>query len=151
MTGIPGIGKSTYIKNNMYDPCFKTVSRDEIRFSMLREGEEHFSHECDVFDTFVREINESLAAGFHTVADATHINKASRLKLLRRIDRRLYERVISICLVGDIDIAIARNEKRKGSRRYVPQEAICRMYEQLTLPTDKEPFDRIIIERIKET
>ena len=47
MCGGPGSGKSTWIKKNL--PTFKgytkVVSRDEIRFSLVKEGEEYFSKE----------------------------------------------------------------------------------------------------------
>ena len=39
MIGVPGAGKSTWCKENIKSPMQKYVSRDEIRFSLLKEGE----------------------------------------------------------------------------------------------------------------
>ena len=39
--GAPGAGKSTFIKNSMTE-CI-VVSRDKIRFSMVKEDESYFS------------------------------------------------------------------------------------------------------------
>ena len=45
MVGAPGAGKSTFIKNNKDKLCgsVNIVSRDEIRFSLLKDGDEYFS------------------------------------------------------------------------------------------------------------
>ena len=71
-----GAGKSTFIKNSMTE-CI-VVSRDKIRFSMVKEDESYFSKEKEVYKEFVRLINEHLSKNCDVVADATHLNAASR-------------------------------------------------------------------------
>ena len=83
LMGAPGSGKSTWIKNHL-SLTDKYVSRDEVRFSMVSEGEEYFSKENQVFKEYVKRINEGLE-NYDVFADATHITAASRNKLLRAI------------------------------------------------------------------
>ena len=48
MVGCPGSGKSTWAKKHLPDTYY--VSRDEVRFSLLQDGEDYFSHEKEVFN-----------------------------------------------------------------------------------------------------
>ena len=54
MVGIPASGKSTLIEKEV--SCLEeerkttaVVSRDAVRFSMLKEGEDYFAHEDEVY------------------------------------------------------------------------------------------------------
>ena len=60
MCGVPGTGKSTWIKNNLskFEGEVEVISRDEIRFSMVSEGEEYFSKEDEVFKEFINRIKK---------------------------------------------------------------------------------------------
>ena len=150
MIGIPGSGKSTCIKNNLemlvrdYG-VGKVVSRDAIRFSLVKEDEPYFSKEKEVFNTFIKEIKEGLAdekINF-VVADATHINQASRTKTLRALGDSLKGvKVVAIVMITDLDTCLQRNMKRTG-RELVPEDAIINMYYNSTRPEEEEGFDEI--------
>ena len=60
MCGIPGSGKSTWIKKRLMENGGIWISRDEVRFSMVKEDEDYFSKECEVFDKFISNICEAL-------------------------------------------------------------------------------------------
>jgi len=47
MCGCPGSGKTTWLKDHV-KPGSAIISRDAIRFSLLKEGEDYFSHEEEV-------------------------------------------------------------------------------------------------------
>ena len=54
MCGVPGCGNSTWIKDRMkihreQEESATCVSRDSIRFLMLKDGEDFFSSEDEVF------------------------------------------------------------------------------------------------------
>lgn len=132
MIGIPGSGKSTYakqIKNAVH------ISRDEIRFSIITPEDDYFSKETQVFEEFCKQINTELAFGKNVIADATHLNRSSRNKLLRNI--KGYDELVAIVLNTHYTQALEQNENRAGTRSYVPRDVIRRMAMQLTIP-DKE-------------
>ena len=56
MCGIPGSGKSTWAKKRLMENGGIWISRDEVRFSMVKEDEDYFSKECEVFDKFIANI-----------------------------------------------------------------------------------------------
>lgn len=152
--GIPGSGKSTYLKFMVGDKLeHEYVSRDEIRFSLVKEDEEYFSREDDVWAEFVRRINEGLAAGKTVWADATHISVKSRAKLLRALEK-MPDEIAVLWLDTPLQVAYERNLQRDGSRAYVPESVIERMWYSLQEPRFNEvtgfEYDVIYIKRPDE-
>ena len=134
--GVPGSGKSTFLKKHIGSDEF-IISRDEIRFGLLKENEEYFSHENEVFDKFIDEIIYLIKQGKNVYADATHLNARSRDKLIWSINARepeLLSHIEAIFFDVPIDICLERNEYRKGTKAYVPRGVIRRMYSQLEIP-----------------
>lgn len=138
MMGLPGAGKSTWAKTHMGDNDIY-ISRDAIRFSLVGANEEYFSKETSVFDQFVASINEALAEGFAPAvyADATHLNRASRQKLLNRITAP-YDRLEIVFINNSVPVCLDQNESRKGTRAYVPKGVIRRMSCSLEEPCFRE-------------
>ena len=144
MVGAPGSGKSTYARkfSEEHGSGIKIISRDAIRFSMVRDGSPYFSKEKAVFKEFIREINEGLDEG-DVIADATHINEISRMKVIKRIDLSKCK-VSCIVLLADELTAIKRNHLREGRAR-VPDSVISENYARFTHPkTDKFHYHTII-------
>ena len=142
MVGCPGSGKSTYAKKNFPNALY--VSRDEIRFSLVKENEEYFSKENEVFTDFINTINLGLAAGDDVIADATHLNSKSRMKLLGSVDLdKTKTEVIAIVMQTPLELCIKRNELRKGTRSYVPINVIKNMYKFFKIPTFEECYGMI--------
>ena len=144
MVGAPGSGKSTYARkfSEEHGSGIKIISRDVIRFSMVKDGSPYFSKEKAVFKEFIREINEGLDEG-DVIADATHINEVSRMKVIKRIDMSKCK-LSCIVLLTDEPIAIKRNHLREGRAR-VPDSVISENYARFTHPkTDKFHYHTII-------
>ena len=145
LCGPSGCGKSTWARNFLAenDPLFQNirdVSRDEIRFSMLKEGEDYFAHEKEVFKTFADTIRHTLIDGFDVIADATHLNEFSRRKLTQSIDMYFkdYE-IIYVVFNVDADTCVERNKNREG-RANVPENVIrnmCRDFREPSLDEDE--------------
>ncbi len=140
--GIPGSGKSTEARRmagslTARNLTVEHISRDELRFSMISDESEYFSKEKEVFSKFVEKMNNSLNKNDCTIIDATHISKASRAKILRRIENPASVRLLVLYLTIPIDICMQQNDLRTGRER-VPHEVIERMAEGFETPTEKE-------------
>jgi predicted kinase len=141
LCGPSGSGKTTWANTgDMQDVMY--VSRDEVRTRYLKEGEDYFSHEKEVFKTFVKEIATRLMTGCDTIADATHLNMFSRCKLMQALDMytRDYE-VVYVVFHTDADTCVERNKNRTG-RANVPENVIRKMCRDFRAPTMDED-DRI--------
>ena len=137
LAGIPGSGKSTWLRTHLGDGD-AYVSRDEVRFSIISDDEDYFAHETETFDKFVREIENNLEKGKRVFADATHINWASRRKLIEHLHNRENIDIDVYYFTITLPLAIARNNQRQGRAR-VPEDVIRRMYKQSTHPST-DPF-----------
>lgn len=149
MCGCPASGKSTWIKEQVTSASkylnIQVVSRDLIRFGLLCEnGGDYFSQEKQVFRVYCKRISEFLADDTTdiVIADATHINKKSRAKLLNNIVISKDCRLEAVCLETPLQVCLERNAEREGLAR-VPDEAIYGLYSDYERPTGAEGFEII--------
>lgn len=148
MCGIPGCGKSTFLKNIIKTNNSVIISRDAIRFSIVKPDEEYFSHEDEVLEIFWNQINEALAANNTVYVDQTSLTPKARKWLLQHVTG--YEHANLIWIDEDLETCLERNEKRKGTRAYVPKGVIHRMFSQFVEPSLEEGFYRIFRYNSKE-
>lgn len=145
MMGIPGSGKSTLAKSKFINEKDLYISRDEIRFNIVPPEAPYFSKENEVFDEFVRQIQAGIdnKEKRYVVADATHLNGGSRLKLLNRLNRDFIETYV-IFVNTPLEIALERNSKREG-RENVPEHIIRNMYNSIEKPLKGENISKMFI------
>lgn len=146
LAGVPGSGKSTWIRSQLV-PGAEWISRDNVRFAILSDEDDYFAHEDDVFDTFINYINQTLEKdNIHTIyIDATHLNKRSRDKVLRRVHKDNIGELNCVCFDIPLAVCISRNNLRAGRSR-VPETAICNMYNSYRHPDkSQEHFDHILV------
>lgn len=136
MCGCPGSGKTTYAKQYLLEKSNTIyVSRDEIRFSLVDEKDKYFAKEKMVYKTFLKRINEGLKNGYNVIADATHLNHFSRLKLFNQLAYNpLDVETVIVFLDTPLEVCKERNEKRAGTRAYVPFSALYDMYNNIERP-----------------
>lgn len=133
--GAPGCGKSTWIKNHGYSNII--ISRDDVRFSMMKDGDDYFANEKQVFQTYVKNIQKALDDGNANVyADATHLNERSRNKLLNALNLEGVQ-IHYLYFLTSLEECLVRNLNREGLRQ-VPESAIKRMYYSMSDPMDDE-------------
>lgn len=146
LVGLPGSGKSTWANTHLAALKGKTsvISRDAIRFSLVEEGQPYFSKEKEVYRKYISALKENLQTQDNIVADATHLNPASRSKLLYSLGGSLKDvEVVAIVMTKDFGRALRQNELRVGTRAYVPPEQIKKMSKGYSDPTLEEGFDKI--------
>lgn len=141
MCGMPGSGKSYFAEEITKAVQTKLISRDEIRFSMLKENDEYFAKENLVFSRFMELINKALKNDYSVIADATHLTPGSRRKLLSNLTVAPSS---IVCFYFDLpfDVCLSRNETRSG-RKFVPKDVMESMYKNFKIPTYSEGFDYI--------
>ena len=153
MMGVPGSGKSTYVKNILkYGDIY--VSRDEIRYSLLTEEDDYFAKENEVIKLFIQTIDEALANEDYqgnVYADATHLSPKGRAQVLNQLKNK--DKVSVIYLDIPLNIILKRNAQREG-RAFVPENVVHRMYNSIILPTKEEGIEKLIIidenQKVKE-
>ena len=138
--GAPGCGKSTYIKNHLKENEM-VISRDKIRFSLLKDTDEYFSKEKEVYNEFIKQINAAIADNKDFYVDQTSLNAAARDKLFNQLIKKP-DKIIGIYFTTPLDIILQRNAQRTG-RALVPENVVINMYKILTKPTSEENFDEI--------
>ena len=151
LCGVPGSGKSTWARKKIEElgsDKVDWVSRDKIRFSKLAPGEDYFSHEDEVMDDFIAQIQNDIDDKVpYIIADATHLTTKSRCQVLERL--RLTGVVINyVCFEVPLDVAIQRNNLRHG-RELVPETVIVNMFNRYVRP--RGGFVTVVDKEGKET
>ena len=145
LCGPSGSGKSTWALDfiDKHNEVWY-VSRDDIRLDLLSDGEDYFSHEKEVFKTFVGVLYALLSNGEDAIADATHLNMFSRCKLIQAIDMRGYKEyeIVYVVFNTDAETCVEHNKARTG-RRNVPENVIRNMCRDFRVPT-KDEDERVI-------
>lgn len=141
LVGIPGCGKSTWASTFSKQNNIPIVSRDQIRFNLVKEDDDYFAYEKLVFSNYAMAISKLLQTGHDVIADATHINNKSRTKLLKRLDRYYKDyNIIFVTFTTSLKQCLLNNQTRNG-RAQVPESVIYRMANQYVAPV-KEEDDR---------
>ena len=138
LCGCPASGKSTWVKSQKPGVW---CSRDQVRFMMVKEDEEYFSREDEVFNHWIYCINRAIeneTGPKNIYVDATHISQKSRNKVLNK----LYLDKVNIIAVDfntPLKECLRRNAKRPG-RECVPPDVLRQMYNNYQPPTFNEKY-----------
>jgi len=141
MAGVPGCGKSTFLEKNVHKDSSVIISRDKIRFSLIKPEDNYFTHEDKVVKIFWNKINEELQNGKDVFVDQTSLTPKARKWLLSHV--KGYDKAYLIWVDTPLETCLNRNENRKGTLGYVPRGQIRRMYLQFIAPTLDEGFETI--------
>ena len=136
MCGPAGSGKTTWVRVNAESGTSAHISRDRIRFNMVKEDEYYFSRENEVYMEFVQQITKALSCEWvDTVyADATHLTKKSREKLVGEVSS-IYPKIdiYAVVVLPNLQQCLEQNAQRQG-REYVPESVIKNMYHSFQDP-----------------
>jgi predicted kinase len=142
MCGPAGAGKSTWVIKQMAPITDLYISRDNIRFMLLKENDDYFAKENQVKKMFYDAIaNATSESEWENIfIDATHLTTTARFKTLMNIANGV--EIIAVSFEVPIETAIERNNQRVG-RALVPEKAIRNMYASYKIPALYEGFREI--------
>jgi len=137
MIGLPGSGKSTYLKQLGVNP----ISSDAIRLLLADDATIQTIH-GRVFATMRYLLRHRIAIGRPvSYADATHLTVAERAPYVS-IARAYGCDLEAVFFDVPVQVCQERNRQR---RRVVPEEAIEAMQVKLVPPSVEEGFNRITV------
>lgn len=139
LVGLPGSGKSTYIKKH-FNTNLHVHSSDDIREELTGNAEDQTVN-AKVFELLHKRVHEDLKNGISCVYDATNISWKKRkafLESLKNID------CWKIChiIATPYEVCLEQNKQRD---RVVPEHVIKRMYMNFDIPWYNEGWDDIEI------
>lgn len=151
MCGPAGSGKTTWVREHATPGVSAHISRDRIRFKMVKEDEYYFSRENEVYMEFTRQIMKAITCEWvdEVYVDATHLTKKSREKLVREINNvcRPFD-IIVVAIKPSVEQCLAQNAQRSG-REFVPETVIRNMYKSFQHPLKDDLNYEMIIENDK--
>lgn len=137
LVGIPGSGKSTWVKES-YDGNGEVLSSDAIREELY--GDEAIQgNPSEVFDELYYRMEECLKRDLDVVIDATSIGKRERYTTIK-MAKQYNAELEAIVFKTPIAVCIRRNDERV---RTVPDYAMDHMIRKFEDPTIAEGFDAI--------
>ena len=141
--GLPGSGKSTYVKNFIKDKDIEYLSSDSLR-AVYGKSEEDQSVTSIVFGHIKRKVDEFLKDGKNVLVDATSVNRKERSDYINTA-KKYGAKVVAIVFKMDRQGLIDRNKKRgEQGGRVVPDWVIDKMLAKFEEPSYDEGIDVMI-------
>lgn len=140
MIGLPGSGKSFYVKSMSEELGATIHSSDAIREELFG-SEEDQSDSSRVFKLLHYRVKKDLSDGRDTIYDATNINSKRRRAFLQELNKYNYKK-IAIFMATPYEKCLERNNTRD---RKVPESVIKHMYMSFNVPCTQEGFDAVRI------
>ena len=142
--GIPGSGKTTYLKPLALREKLTYVNADDIRAEVNGNAADQNRHEW-VMRLFYERVRDGLKSGSGgVVLDMTYSRQRDRLDAIAYCREHGATEVVAYWFSTPLSVAMRRNA---GRDRVVPERALFAMAHrlQLTPPTLDEGYDRIIV------
>ena len=141
--GLPGSGKSTYVKNFIKDKDIEYLSSDSLR-AVYGKSEEDQTVTPLVFGHIKRKVDEFLKDGKNVLVDATSVNRKERSDYINTA-KKYGAKVVAIVFKMDRQGLIDRNKKRgEEGGRVVPDWVIDKMLAKFEEPSYSEGIDVMI-------
>ena len=141
--GLPGSGKSTYVKNFINNKDIEYLSSDSLR-AVYGKSEEDQTVTPLVFGHIKRKVDEFLKDGKNVMVDATSVNRKERSDYIKTAKKH-GAKVVAIVFKMDRQGLIDRNKKRgEQGGRVVPDWVIDKMLNKFEDPSYSEWIDVMI-------
>lgn len=150
LVGLPGSGKSTWMRNLMSsDEEYVVVSSDdEIEKYAKSKGLTY----SDVFDEYVKtatslmnhKFKEAIQNNMNIIWDQTNMNSKKRRSILQQLSQR-YRKVAVVFQVDDSELDRRLKKRAQEEGKHIPNHVIDSMRRSFEMPSRSEGFDEVII------
>ena len=148
LVGLPGSGKSTWLKNYVTND-FVTLSTDDIIEEIAKSRGLTYS---DVWSESIKGATklmeqrfvEAIAEGRNIVWDQTNCTSKKRKTVLAKVPNSY----IKVAVVFDTPLDVIKTrlvERALATGKHIPQSVLLNMYNTFEMPTLDEGFDSIRI------
>lgn len=145
MVGLPGSGKSTVAKDNLYGITGTRIASDEIRKELFGDVEYDRSNNEKLFNTLHTRVKALLTCGEDVIYDATNIKKRRRIAFLRTLSGISCKKVCVVMATPYVSCLEQNRVRISNGEPGVPDEAIKRMYMNWEPPHKSEGWDKIYL------
>lgn len=146
LIGVPGSGKSTWIKNQVWALGLPVISTDNFVEAYAKEQGKTYS---EVFDEYmpiavklmVNQAKICEANGLDVIWDQTSTSVASRKRKFHTLPR--YEHIAVVFPTPEKEELAKRLASRPGKN--IPDKVMKMMIENFEMPTEEEGFTKITV------
>lgn len=148
LVGLPGSGKSTWLRNKLQHENLMVVSSDdEIEKFAKTQGKSY----SQVFDEYIKMATSNMYANLNSAIkddisiawDQTNLSLKKRKSILQKIPKH-YKKVAVIFDIDDQVLTDRLYNRAKIEGKYIPNHVIERMKSTYVKPTTTEGFDEVI-------
>lgn len=148
LVGLPGSGKSTWIRSVNAAGEYVVISSDDKIDAHAKENGKTYS---DVFDSYIKQATSAMNADFkeavannkNIIWDQTNMSSKKRKGILQQLPKN-YKKIAVVFQIAD-DELIRRLEKRsKDEGKTIPMGIVYSMAKSFEMPTTAEGFNEII-------
>lgn len=148
LVGVPGAGKSTWVKTQTLTSDYKYISTDRIVERYAAHVKKTYTEVFGLFmpravEEMVRQVNNAKKKGKDIIWDQTSTTIASRARKFRMLPD--YEMIAVVFPTPEQE----ELEKRLASRpgKEIPKNVVDDMIKNWEDPSEQEGFDKVIIVR----
>jgi protein phosphatase len=145
LIGVQGSGKSSWARANAGRLAAEVVASDEIRNELEAAGIPAAGEGDRVFAILEARVARLVGQGTNAIADATHVHRRWRSKLVAQ-SRRQGARLVAVWFDLPLSVCLARNAAKPGGGwgdRRVPAEVVTDLWNGLE-PPGADEFDEIV-------
>jgi predicted kinase len=141
--GIPGAGKTTFLRDFADKNGYYYLSPDEIREELAGDSKDQ-SINSEIWREAHKRFVTRITDGDVVVLDASYCNASQRRAILELARKAGAEKIQGVFIDTPLEIAKERNLNRE---RIVPEHAIDRMYKSLSdnPPMVEDGFDSLFV------
>lgn len=145
LIGVPGSGKSTWIKNYVSDYPTMIISSDKhiekfAKIDGITYSEAFPKYAKKATELMYKDLDTALKMDFDIIWDQTNLTKKIRSNKLKNIPEGYIKEAIFFEVPDNLE---ERLKTRVG--KYIPDDVMVRMKNDLTIPTTDEGFSKITI------